>query len=233
LGKLDNERTRILKEYERRKKEISQDRYSVFNPSALHTRFSREKMAIELLNKNNSFPTHDSKCLEVGCGSLGWLGTLICWGVKEENLYGIDLDKNRVKIAKSVLPTANLAVGDASQMPFKDNFFSLVIASTVFTSVLDNEMKSTIAQETSRILKKGGVFLYYDFAYDNPKNPNVKGVKKKEILKLFPNFKYKIQKITLAPPISRIVAPKSFLFASLLEAIPFLRTHLIGIFIKE
>lgn len=228
-----NEKERIIKEYKRRRREIPEDRYAIWNPSALHTRFSREKTAIELLYEKNVFPNNESKCCEVGYGSLGWLGTLISWGVREENLYGIELDEERAVKARAILPKANLFVGDASNMPFENDFFDLILASTLFTSILEKKMRSDIASEIKRVLKKGGVFLYYDFAFDNPHNPNVKGLKKSDVLKLFPEMKGFLKRTTLAPPISRMVAPVSFLLASFLESFPFLRTHLIGVFIKE
>ena len=61
-----------------------------------------------------------------------------------------------------------------------------------------------------RVLKKEGIILWYDFSYDNPKNPDVKGIKKEEIINLFPNCKFTFNKVTLAPPIVRSTAPRSW-----------------------
>lgn len=228
-----SERERILKEYERRKREIPKDRYAIWNPAELFMRFSREKVAIELLHKNNAFPFSETKCLEVGFGKLGWLGTLIGWGVREENLYGIELDKERAILTKTILPKSNLVVGDAEVMPFKESSFDFLIASTLFTSIIDKGVQKRVADEIIRVMKRGGHLLYYDFLYDNPKNPNVKGLKKKEILSLFSGLKFTIKKLTLAPPLARLICPISFTLANFLESFPFLRTHIMILFKKE
>jgi len=53
----------------------------------------------------------------------------------------------------------------------------------------------------------------------------VKGIGKSEILRLFPNCKFNFNKITLAPPIARAIAPYSYLASYLLEKLKFLNTH--------
>jgi hypothetical protein len=54
---------------------------------------------------------------------------------------------------------------------------------------------------------------------------DVKGIGKKEIISLFPNCKFDFNKITLAPPIARIIAPYSYLVCYLLEKLKIFNTH--------
>ena len=231
---INEEKKRILKEYDRRRREIPSNRYAIWNSASMQMCFSRERQAIKLLHNLEVFPNKDSKCLEVGYGSLGWLGTLIKWGVKEENIYGIELDEKRAAMAKEILPKANLYVGDGCKMPFESGFFDLVVVSTVFTSILEMKVKQALADEIIRVMKKGGALLYYDFAFNNPANKNVKGVKKKEIRALFSDLlQGKIKRVTLAPPICRIIAPVSFTIADIFEKVPFLRTHYIAVLVKK
>lgn len=231
---MGKEQERILKEYDRRRREIPSDRYAIWNNASMQMVFSRERQAIKLLHHLKVFPNKDSKCLEVGYGSLGWLGTLIKWGVKEENLYGIELDEKRAAVAKEILPKANLYVGDGCKMPFESDFFDLVIVSTVFTSILEMKVKQALAEEIIRVMKNGGALLYYDFAFNNPSNKNVRGIRKKEIKALFCDLlQGKIKRVTLAPPICRIIAPVSFTMADILEKLPFLRTHYIAVLVKK
>ncbi|MBU1262850.1 hypothetical protein KJ640_07895 [bacterium] len=42
---------------------------------------------------------------------------------------------------------------------------------------------------------------------NNPSNPDVRGVKKKEVKHLFPNRTFDFHRITLAPPITRLSWP--------------------------
>ena len=227
------ERKRIQEEYARREREVSKDLYSPWQPAIAFTLGERKRVAAAALHGAGVFPAFDSKCLEVGCGSLGWLGDLITWGVKEESLHGIELDASRAQRAREILPVADIRVGDASALPWGDGVFDLVIASTVFTSILDQEMRRAVAGEIVRVLRPGGALLWYDFKYNNPQNPNVRKVTKKELLSLFPSLSGEVRTVTLAPPICRVVAPVSWTLATVLSAVPLLRTHLIAVLVKQ
>ena len=51
-------------------------------------------------------------------------------------------------------------------------------------------------------MKPDGIILWYDFIYNNPSNPDVKRVSKKEIINLFSGVdNIQFYKVTLAPPI--------------------------------
>ncbi len=67
---------------------------------------------------------------------------------------------------------------------------------------------------------------------NNPRNPDVRGVKKSEISFLFPGCTIDIKRVTLAPPISRILAPYSWMACYLLEKLKLLNTHYLGIIRK-
>jgi len=93
-------------------------------------------------------------------------------------------------------------------------------------------MKQRIASEMLRVSRGGGLILWYDYHADNPWNPDVRGVKKPEIYCLFPGCRFDLQRITLAPPLSRSLAPYSWLLCCLLERIPWLCTHYLGVIQK-
>jgi SAM-dependent methyltransferase len=227
------ERERIRLEYQRRAREISPDRYASSQPAARFMLESRNRKAPEMLRGLNVFPGPSSSCLEVGFGDVGWLQELIGWGVNESNLHGIELDANRATRARDLLPAADLRVGDGAELPWPEGMFDLVVASTLFTSVLADNVRRLIADEIVRVLAPGGALLWYDFAYDNPRNPNVRGIGRAEIKKLFPTLRGRIRTITLAPPLTRLIAPRSRTIAVLLERIPLLRTHLLAVLVKE
>ena len=73
------------------------------------------------------------------------------------------------------------------------------------------------------------IILWYDYHMNNPNNPDVKGVKKKEIYELFPNCIIHLKRINLAPPIARAIAPYSLLLCYLLEKLKVFNTHYIGV----
>lgn len=194
----------------------------------------RERQILDLLKKSGFENLQERKILEVGCGAGFWLREFIKWGASPANLTGIDLIPDRIAQAKNLCPTAvALSCGNAEALDFPDASFDLVLQSTVFSSILDYGMKQRIAAEMMRVLKPGRPILWYDFHCNNPRNADVRGVKKREIIDLFPGCLIKLRRITLAPPISRFLGPYSFLLYHLLEKIPILCSHYLGVFRKE
>jgi ubiquinone/menaquinone biosynthesis C-methylase UbiE len=223
-----DELERIKKVYEKRKIEQKDKVYSYFNKGNLFIIHQREKALLDILNKFNYSDLTNKRILDVGCGTGGTLRRFIDYGAKPENLYGIDLLKDRIENAKQLHPKINLICGDASNLPYADKYFDIVLQSTVFTSIHDIELKKKIASGMLRVCKEDGIIIWYDFHFDNPKNPDVKGVKKNEIYSLFPNCEIFLKRITLCPPIARKIAPFSITLCQILEKIPFLCTHYIG-----
>ena len=227
------ERQRLVAEYERRDREIADDLYAPWEPASRFMLEGRNRKAAFMLHQAGVFPKLGDKCLEVGFGTIGWLAELLLWRMRESDLHGIDLSESRTRKAQESLSAADLRVGDASELPWHDNTFHLVIASTLFTSVLDSGVRRMVADEITRVLVPGGALLWYDFAFNNPKNPNVRKVDREELKDLFPRLSGSIKTVTLAPPIARVVARRSWALANLLETIPLLRTHLLGVLVKK
>src|SRR5688572_18729415 len=107
------ERQRMLAENRRRTAEVDWDRYAPWDAAEILTRDERKRRAARMLRDIDAFPLQGDECLEVGFGSLGWLPDLISWGLREPDLYGIELDPIRAKVAMQSLPLANLLVGNA------------------------------------------------------------------------------------------------------------------------
>ncbi len=146
---------------------------------------------------------------------------------------GIDISSERIERARELFPAADIRLDDAVEIPWDDESFNLVVASTVFTSILDQNVRRLIASEIIRVLAPRGALLWYDFAFNNPRNRSVQGISRQEIRDLFPELNGKIRSITLAPPIARVIAPRSWPLATFLEAIPLLRTHLLAVLVKS
>jgi ubiquinone/menaquinone biosynthesis C-methylase UbiE len=227
------ERRRIEIEYQRREREVNSDLYAAWQPSSQFMIERRNRAAARMLREAQSFPDESSSCLEVGYGSHGWLSELRSWGVLESQLHGIELNAKRAAKAQEEFPQGDLRVGDAVALPWPDNKFKLVITSTLFTSILDKDVRRLIANEIQRVMAPRGALLWYDFAFDNPRNPNVRGIKRTELRNLFSQLNGKIESVTLAPPLTRLVVPRSRPIAALLERIPLLRTHLLAVLIKS
>lgn len=227
------ERSRIKAEYAGRDVVADRDMYAPWQPAENFFRYERKQVAATILRELERFPQKGDKCLEVGFGRLGWLADLISWGLNETDLYGIELDATKVRIGKLSLPGAHLTEGDATKLPWKDKSFDFVIVSTVFSSILDSSVRDLVVGEITRVLADKGIVIWYDLAVNNPSNPNVNGISKAMIKRLFSRFSVTIKSVSLAPPIARVVVPRSLILTSILNTLPFLRTHFVAILIKS
>ena len=170
-----------------------------------------ERCLVDLLRQHGRTTLEDDKILEIGCGSGHWLRKFIEWGARPENLFGVDLIKDRVTAARHLLPPdVTLECANAAQLKFADAAFDMVCQFTVFTSVLDPGVRRRIAGEMLRVLKNKGIILWYDFHVNNPWNSDVKRVTRGEIDQLFPGCRHHLRRITLAPPLARAVGRVAF-----------------------
>ena len=191
-------------------------------------RFNKIKSLLEL----HSFRLEEKEILDVGCAGGHSISFLKKLGGLEQNMYGIDIRKNRVCDAKKTYPTVKFYHMDARDLKFDDNKFDLVNIFTVFTSIVDFNHRIKVSKELTRVLKPGGIILYYDFRYHNPFNNNVVGLGKKDIDKFFPRMEKKIHSITLFPPLARRLGKYTKNFYLFLSKFKILRTHYVGFIIK-
>lgn len=174
------------------------------------------------------------RILDVGCGDGIMLRQLIQWGACPNNLAGIDLRPGPIEEALRLNPTLDVRCGSAVDLPWPENNFDLVSQYTVFSSILDPVMKQKVASEMQRVLRPGGMILWYDFIYNNPSNSDVRGIPAKEIRELFPSMQIHLKRITLVPPIARRIPPTMLpVLYPLLASLPILRTHYLGLFVKK
>ena len=232
-NQLNQEQLRIKAAYAKRPS--NDPRYSWFNPGYMFMEQEHEREFVALLKRQKCVHTlNEKRILEVGCGTGYRLWELIKYGARPENLVGIDLLPNHVAETRRLCPE-KVAVycGSAEKLDFCDAAFDVVLQSMLFTSVLDPNMKQRIASEMLRVTKPDGFIIWYDFHVNNPRNPDVRGVKKREIRKLFPDCQIELRRITLAPPITRSLARCSWILCYLLNKIPLLCTHYLGVIRKK
>lgn len=216
---------RIRAEYERRSREIPAGRYGWQHPVQQFWYFHLYRAVLKGLQRSAMFPLDERRILDIGCGGGLWLTAFLSWGASAQQLSGIDLNEQRIEAARRRLPGLDLHCGDAAQLPWPEAEFDVVSQFVAFSSMLDPAMRQRVANEMRRVLKPGGVILWHDFFVNNPANPNVRGVRAAEVRSLFSGCRVELQKITLAPPIARLITPVCWSAASLLNCFPFLRTH--------
>jgi ubiquinone/menaquinone biosynthesis C-methylase UbiE len=244
LERIEQETARIIEEYARREREIPPSRYSLSDPGARFLRDSRVTEVHRLLERTERLPFGNRVILDIGCGRGDWLVEFEFWGARRDQLAGIDLIPARVQEARARLGSArtegpghsegepDIRTGNATDLPWGEGAFDLVVLSTMLSSILDEGMRRVVASEAARVLKPSGAVLWYDFFFDNPRNRAVRGVRRREVEQLFPGFSMEMKKITLAPPLARWLAPRAEPVAVLLDKARLFSTHLLGLLVK-
>ncbi len=225
---MSSEIDRIVESY-RRRRGFPCDRYSRLNPVVNLIAQGRQRALLRLFSQIGVTDLSSARVLEVGCGYGDKLLELIQLGASPGNLVGNELLEDRRQAARTRLPEAvQLIPGDASQLGLPFESFDFVYQSTVFSSIVDNQLQEALANKMWSLVKPGGGIIWYDFVFNNPANPDVRGVPTRRLKMLFPRAELRIQKVTLAPPIARRVVPFSPYMYALLNVLPILRTHVLA-----
>ncbi|MGO8676685.1 MAG: class I SAM-dependent methyltransferase [Limisphaerales bacterium] len=211
---------------------VAESKWSLANPGNAAMREERMRVLARTLGRAGFASLTNRKILEIGCGQGRVLGELAALGAAPSLLSGVDLLPDRIESARRACPLADLRVADARSLPFAAGSFDLVAAFTVFSSVLDPEIARNIAREMDRVLKPGGAAVCYDFKYNNPRNPSVRGVRRSCLESCFPGFSCHWQSLTLLPPLARKLGALTAFAYPVLAAIAPLRTHFLGLLVK-
>jgi SAM-dependent methyltransferase len=221
------EAERIRAAYARREERGLEGRYSYWEPANLYLYQARERALVSLLAGAGLLPMTNLRVLDVGCGEGAVLRDLLRLGARPENLAGVDLLVSRLARAGALNASMAFSVANAADLPYADASFDLLLAFTLLSSTIDIEARGTTASEMLRVLRPGGVLIVYDF-WVNPRNPDVRPLRRAEVRRLFPGCTFNWRRVTLAPPLLRLLAapaPGGWLVCYLLEKLPFLCTH--------
>jgi len=225
------EAERIAQAYRSRDKSATR-RWDMGNAGNRHILAERRRLTTRLLDRAGWLPLAARRVLDVGSGTgaeLAWFREV---GARDANLVGIDLLPERVEAARKSYPGLEFHAGNAERLPFPDSSFDVVVACTLFSSILDVGMAASVAGEIQRVMRPGGGLLWYDFRYDSPSNPNVRGVGERRVRALFPNLTGELIRLTLVPPLARRLGPLTPAAYPVLVAFPPLRSHLLGLLRK-
>ena len=223
------EETELVKERFARRKSIQiSSLYDPTDPAVYMGQQEKYRVLVQWINKFGLAPVNNKKVLEIGCGTGGNLLELMRLGFLPENLIGNELLEDRSQMARHLLPEATeILTGDASSLNLPEQSFDVVFQSTVFTSILDNKFQELLADRMWQLVKPGGGVLWYDFIYNNPRNPDVRGVPLSRVKALFPEANITCWRLTLAPPISRRVTQIHPSLYTLFNMFPFFRSHVL------
>ncbi|MGA9352059.1 MAG: class I SAM-dependent methyltransferase [Terriglobales bacterium] len=216
---------RLRRIYDQRSHSKLAQRYLRTNPGHLYALHEREVAMAGLLRAAGLRSLAGLRILDVGCGAGATLRQYLEYEADPDRMWGIDLLPAFVEKARSGSFNLQVICGSASKLPFADSSFDLVSQFMLLTSVLDDRMRNKIAHEVDRVLAPGGKLLWYDFAFNNPSNPDVRGIRLPEVRRLFPGFCMTSRRITLAPPLGRAIGRIGPTLYCLASKMRFLCTH--------
>lgn len=202
-------------------------RYAWHRPEIVSQVAARSRVLSRLLARTLGPDLSAVRVLDVGCGNGGFLRQLIDWGATPAHLAGSELQPDRLEHARlHTAPGVRWHLGPLDAFP--DNSVDLVSAHTVFSSILDEEVRRVLAAEMWRVLKPGGWTMIFDLRYGNPRNANVRKVTDVELLRFWPTERRHYRTLMLAPPLSRAMSRLPWLVPELLATmLPLLRSHFI------
>lgn len=225
-GAPSSEADGIAQRYARR---TGADRYSPLQPDVACTLHERQRAMLALWRAAGWQELASRRIVEVGSGAGGNLLELLRLGASPELLTGIELLPDRHAQAQRLLPAAvTLLQGDATQADLAPASVDMVLASTVFSSLLQPATRQALAAAMWRWLRPGGAVLWYDFTVDNPRNVDVRGVTLHEVQALFPQGRITHRRVTLAPPLARPLCRLHTSLYTAFNAVPLLRTHVLA-----
>jgi SAM-dependent methyltransferase len=211
--------------------DISARRYSLLVPAALLATQERQRAIADLFVRVGWFDLAKVRLLEVGCGTGNNLLEFLQFGFTPEHLQGVELLAASAERARRRLPSSvRIILGDAAGPAAAcvlEASQDIVYQSTVFSSLLDDAFQERLADRMWRWLRPGGGILWYDFTVNNPFNPDVRGVPVERIRQLFPHGDMRVRRLTLAPPLARVVTRIHPTLYAGLNLCSWLRTHVL------
>ena len=217
----------VAARYARRDAGADARRYSLFDAAALQAQQERLHAMRALWRAHGWSGLDGLDLLEIGCGAGGNLLDLLRLGAEPARLAGIELLPERAAAARERLPVAVRVIeDDALRAPIAPASQDAILLFTVFSSVLDEAARAALAAAAWRWLRPGGGVLVYDFAVDNPRNPDVRALPAARVRSLFPQARTTSLRLTLAPPLARAAGRLHPRLPALAAALlPPLRTH--------
>ena len=125
-------------------------RWSLGNPGNQAMLSERRRRAEALLRAAGMVPLGGRHVLEVGSGHGGELAWLLELGAEPSRLVGVDLLPDRVASARRAHSEIRFEVGNAERLEFPNATFDLVLAITIFSSILDRQMAESVASGSKR-----------------------------------------------------------------------------------
>ena len=218
-------RTDIEDAYSRRDRSKG-DRYGWWQPDVINQHFIRDMAVRRFLHDAFGGDLSKIDVLDAGCGHGGLLRSLIECGVDPARMIGVDMLDSRIEEARRRSPSdLRFEIGDATKVDAGQSF-DLVTAFTVLSSIHPDPRRAEVLRALQDRVRPGGWLLLFDFRFNNPRNPDVSGVKPRWITDAARSGETHLRTMFTPPPIARRLAPVSPMLDRCFGQIVFpLRSH--------
>lgn len=168
--------------------------WSLRNPVALHLAQERERAVLRLLSEAGVELT-GRRLLDIGCGLGVEFASYLRWGAEAGQLFGVDLLHARLRAARG-RSNALLAQASAARLPFAGAAFDLVCLNVVLSSIVDDQLRREAGREALRVLRPGGLVLWYDIARARGCDAHLRPVPRAEVEGLLPGLQWRWQRLS-------------------------------------
>ena len=227
-----------LSEDARRAKVLAEtsDTYARYAASGYDARWSKRSNSLDPMGADREALLVDAigdvangTILDLGCGGGNLALTLERRVGRPARYIGVDLLEDRIATAREQVPWGEFHVASADRLPLDDESVDVLVAATLFSSIMDPWFRGEIAQEMGRVLRSDGRIIMYDLRYRSPRNPAVRPIRRKELAAMFPGWKIAVRTVTLLPPLARSPVGRGRWRYRVLSRLPFLRSHILAV----
>lgn len=142
---------------------LANDEYAEADPynteQNLNSQFQRRRMDLTFLLAREAIANMDSinkiEVLDLGCGQ-GHITEYLGKELGSANFSGLDYSISAIEYARDNYPDIDFAVGDASQTPYANDYFDLVICNNLLEHVSDPLL---LLNQIKLICKPGGYVI--------------------------------------------------------------------------
>lgn len=179
------------------------------NREVLLQAIASEISVIQALSGTDVQP-ESASVADIGCGNGGGLPNFLKLGFRPSGFVGIDIQADRLAIARELYPHVQFVHGDASRMEFPSARFDLVTECTLFATLGDEVLRRKIASEMLRICKPGGWLLLIDWRTPAFLKENYRPLSLRDVRELFhvgdSTELVGIKRGALVPPLGRFLS---------------------------
>jgi len=163
--------------------------------------------------------------LDVGCGSGWWLDQLGREHRITAGLHGLELLPERAAGATERAPAAEIAVGDARELPYAERTFDVVTLFTVLSSLPGSDDAERALREALRVLRPRGVLVVWEPRVPNPLNPDTIFISDRLLRRMLGPLAIEFRTTTVLPALARRLGSRTSSLYPRLSRVGALRTH--------